>query len=203
MRIFIPQEDRMARQREFDRDAALKQALEVFWQKGYAASSTADLLEAMQIGRQSMYDTFGDKHALYLEALRQYNDASTTELLRSLQGDTALESIANMLLAFASRPKRDNAKGCMGINAICEFGTGDDKINALRGVSSARINGAVEKVLRDAVAAGEMAAGTDIRHAVSFIAATLAGMKVSAKAGCDMATLRAIANFAIQALRAA
>ena len=191
----------MARQREFDRDAAMDKALEVFWQKGYAAASTADLLEAMQIGRQSMYDTFGDKHALYLEALRRYNDVSTTELLRALHGETPLGSIANMLTAFASRPERDNAKGCMGVNAICEFGLGDDKINTLHEVSSARIDGAIEKVLRDAVAAGEMAAGVDVRQAVAFIAATLAGMKVYAKAGCDMATLRAIAGFAIEGLR--
>src|SRR6267142_1909851 len=59
----------MARPREFDRDAAVQRAMSVFWRKGYAATSTDDLLRAMNIGRQSMYDTFGDKHRLYLEAL--------------------------------------------------------------------------------------------------------------------------------------
>ncbi|MEA2965178.1 MAG: TetR/AcrR family transcriptional regulator, transcriptional repressor for nem operon, partial [Alphaproteobacteria bacterium] len=59
----------MARPREFDRDEALERAMSVFWSKGFAATSTSDLVEAMQIGRQSMYDSFGDKRALYLEAL--------------------------------------------------------------------------------------------------------------------------------------
>jgi TetR/AcrR family transcriptional repressor of nem operon len=191
----------MARPREFDRAQALNKAMAVFWLKGYAATSTADLLEAMQIGRQSMYDTFGDKHALYLEALRLYNESSVGELLRSLQLGSALEGLANMLFTFAARPEKDNAKGCMGVNAVCEFGQADPEVNALRDASSKMLNKAVEQVLRDAVAAGEMGADTNIADAVAFIASTLAGMKVSAKAGARPATLHAIANLAINALK--
>ena len=191
----------MARPREFDRAEALNKAMAVFWLKGYAATSTADLLEAMQIGRQSMYDTFGDKHALYLEALRQYNESSVGELLRSLQTGTALEGLANMLFTFASRPEKDNAKGCMGVNAVCEFGQGDAEVNALRDASSKMLNKVVEQVLHDAVAAGEMRADTNIADAVAFIASTLSGMKVSAKAGARPATLHAIARLAMNALK--
>jgi AcrR family transcriptional regulator len=191
----------VARQREFDRVDTLNKALEVFWQKGYAATSTADLLDAMQIGRQSLYDTFGDKRSLYLEALARYNEASVGELLRHLQGGTPLAAIDNMLQAFASRPKRDNAKGCMGVNAISEFGTSDEEVNALRDASGKRLQRAVEEQLRAAAAGGELAAGTDITQAAAFVAATLSGMKISAKAGASVATLRAIAAFAVQGLR--
>lgn len=191
----------MARQREFDRVDTLNKALEVFWQKGYAATSTSDLLDAMQIGRQSMYDTFGDKRSLYLEALQRYNEASVNELLRHLKGDTPLAAIGNMLQAFASRPRRDNAKGCMGVNAIAEFGTADEEVNALRDASSKLLNHAVEVQLRAAAAGGEIAAGTDITQAAAFVAVTLSGMKISAKAGASIATLRAIASFAVQGLR--
>ena len=191
----------MARQREFDRIDTLNQALEVFWQKGYAAASTADLLEAMQIGRQSMYDTFGDKQTLYLEALRQYCESSTADLLRGLKGDSPLGAIDNMLQAFAGRPRRDNAKGCMGVNSICEFGTSDAAINAVHQQSGAQINDAIERKLRAAATAGEIPAGTDIGQAAAFVAATLSGMKVCAKAGDSIATLRAIGKFAIQGLR--
>jgi TetR/AcrR family transcriptional repressor of nem operon len=191
----------VARQREFDRVDTLNKALEVFWQKGYAATSTTDLLEAMQIGRQSLYDTFGDKRSLYLETLQQYNQASVNELLRHLTGDSPLGAIDNMLQAFASRPKRDNAKGCMGVNAISEFGTGDQEVNALRDASAAQLGSAVAAALRSAVRDGEIRADTDISQATAFVAATLSGMKISAKAGASIATLRAIASFAIQGLR--
>ena len=192
----------MARQREFDRSETLHRAQAVFWQKGYAATSTADLLDAMQIGRQSMYDTFGDKRSLYLEALRQYCEDSTADLLRHLQGGTPLQAVANMLTAFASRPARENARGCMGVNAVCEFGNSDADINALQAYYGNRVNGAVEQMLRAALKAGEIPAGTDVRQAAAFVAATLSGMKVSAKAGAGVAALKHIAHFAIKALQA-
>lgn len=191
----------MARQREFDRIETLDKALDVFWQKGYAAASTSDLLDAMRIGRQSMYDTFGDKRSLYLEALQRYNEASVDDLLRHLQGDSGLAAVDNMLQAFASRPRRDNAKGCMGVNAISEFGTADAEVNALRDASARRLNHALEARLRKAAADGEIAADTDIAQAAAFVAATLSGLKISAKAGASVATLRAIASFAVQGLR--
>jgi AcrR family transcriptional regulator len=191
----------VARQKEFDRVDTLNKALEVFWQKGYAATSTSDLLEAMQIGRQSLYDTFGDKRTLYLEALARYNEDSVTDLLRHLKGDTPLAAIDNMLQAFASRPKRDNAKGCMGVNAISEFGTSDEEVNALRDASGKRLHRAVEAQLREAASSGEIPADTDITQATAYVVATLSGMKISAKAGASIATLRAIASFAVRGMR--
>jgi AcrR family transcriptional regulator len=62
----------MARPKEFYRDAAVDRGMSVFWLKGYAATSTDDLLQAMNIGRQSTYDTLGDKRRLYVEALERY-----------------------------------------------------------------------------------------------------------------------------------
>lgn len=59
----------MVRPREFDRGEALQRAMRVFWAKGFAATSTDDLVQAMGIGRQSLYNAFGDKKRLYLEAL--------------------------------------------------------------------------------------------------------------------------------------
>jgi TetR/AcrR family transcriptional repressor of nem operon len=67
----------MARPREFDREEALERATGVFWAKGYASTSTDDLLTAMGIGRQSLYNAFQDKRALYLEALERYQRTTT------------------------------------------------------------------------------------------------------------------------------
>jgi AcrR family transcriptional regulator len=65
--------------------------MSVFWSKGFTATSTSDLVEAMQIGRQSLYDSFGDKRALYLEALAQYAQQSVTAHIERLRsGKTAL-----------------------------------------------------------------------------------------------------------------
>ena len=79
----------MARPREFDRDAAVERAMSVFWRKGYAATSTDDLLRAMKIGRQSMHDTFGDKRRLYVEALKRYSKERIAEHIRRLRAESA------------------------------------------------------------------------------------------------------------------
>jgi TetR/AcrR family transcriptional regulator, transcriptional repressor for nem operon len=55
-------ENGMARQKEFNRDEVLHKATEVFWTRGYERASMQDLVEHMGINRQSIYDTFGDKH---------------------------------------------------------------------------------------------------------------------------------------------
>jgi AcrR family transcriptional regulator len=62
----------MARPKEFDQERALHRAISIFSRKGFAATSTDDLMRAMDVGRQSMYDTFGDKRELFLRALEMY-----------------------------------------------------------------------------------------------------------------------------------
>src|SRR5438270_3476195 len=64
----------MARQKEFDRDEVLHKAMEVFWTRGYERALIHDLVKHMGINRQSIYDTFGDKHSLFLQALDRYRE---------------------------------------------------------------------------------------------------------------------------------
>ena len=123
----------MARPREFDRNEALKRATGVFWAKGYAPTSTDDLLTAMGIGRQSLYNAFQDKRALYLEALERYQRTTTAGHLQRLNGTTSpIAGIKALLLGLISDNDDTRALGCMGVGAICEFGSTDPDIVALR-----------------------------------------------------------------------
>src|SRR5260370_42041753 len=115
----------MARPREFDRDAARKRAMSVFWAKGYAGTSTDDLLEAMSIGRQSMYAAFGDKRTLYVEALQRYQQDSVTGHLHRLRSaPSPIAGIENLLLGLIVSDDTRRL-GCMGVGSISEFGTSD------------------------------------------------------------------------------
>src|SRR6201986_4998640 len=75
----------MARHKEFARDEALHRAMEVFWSRGYEAASMGELVKHMGINRQSLYDTFGDKHTLYLAALDRYREVEGRKLFELLE----------------------------------------------------------------------------------------------------------------------
>lgn len=102
----------MARHKEFDRDNALHAAIGVFSEHGYEGTSTDELLRAMKISRQSMYDTFGDKRGLYLEALERYNADSIGKIVADLrlpgQPIKALEAPLSLSLPVL-QPRRSAA----------------------------------------------------------------------------------------------
>lgn len=191
----------MPRPKEFDREEALQAAIGVFCDKGYAAASTDELMRAMSISRQSMYDTFGDKRRLYLEAFRRYVADSINEQIGHLEKSSSpLAGIEKMLLAFATRTERDGIVGCMGVNAICEFGRSDPEVTSLRDAEGTRLTAALERALRQAKTKKEISKTLKESAAAQFLQATLSGMKVAAKARADSQALKSIARFALRSL---
>jgi AcrR family transcriptional regulator len=191
----------MARPREFDRAIALDRAMAVFWSKGFAATSTSDLTEAMRIGRQSMYDSFGDKRTLYLEALEQYQRNSVAARIAHLQsGKTALAGIEAMLAGVATDDKVLRLKGCMGIGAIVEFGCDDAEIVQLRDRSGAMLARALTAAVKLAKQQGDIPPQVDTAHAVRFIGTVMNGLQTDARAGAKPEALRATARFSVAAL---
>jgi TetR/AcrR family transcriptional regulator, transcriptional repressor for nem operon len=192
----------MARPREFDRHEALKQALAVFWKKGYEATSTDDLVRAMGIGRQSMYDTFGDKHLLYLEALRLYEANSGAELFKRIyENPSPFVAICDYILSIADGTSAERARGCFFVNATNELAPSDPDVAAAIRASSVRCEAAFERILKEAKQRGEVARFVDQRVAARFLFSTIRGLRVSAKAGVEPEDLRAIATMALSSLR--
>jgi TetR/AcrR family transcriptional repressor of nem operon len=192
----------MARPKEFDRDGAVERAMSVFWSKGYAATSTDDLLQAMKIGRQSMYDTFGDKRRLYVEALERYQQESIARHIKRLRSIASpLAGVEALVVGVISSDRATRERGCMGVGAICEFGNADTELAELRVKSSRMLHKALVERLQDAQAAGEIGETVDIERAARFVETTMLGLQVAAKAGESARTLRDMATFAIAGLR--
>src|SRR5258708_28105257 len=107
---------------EFDREKAVRKGIRLFSKQGVAATSTDDLMRAMEVGRQSMYDTFGDKRALFLKALELYVTESVHSINVELERPgSALPAVRNALLTFAQRKHLSSAPCCIGLNTITEF----------------------------------------------------------------------------------
>jgi TetR/AcrR family transcriptional repressor of nem operon len=190
----------MVRPKEFDRDVAVERAMSVFWTKGYAATSTDDLLQARKIGRQSLYDTFGDKKRLYVETLERYQRESVAghiERLRS--GASPLAGIEALLVGLVSADGSRRKMGCMGVNAVSEFGNTDIDLVKLRTRSSGLLHKVVIERLRAAQDAGEI--GRSVEDAARFVAMTMLGLQVAARAGESIQALRKTACFAVAGLK--
>jgi TetR/AcrR family transcriptional repressor of nem operon len=192
----------MARPKAFDRETALEGAIPVFSDLGYDGTSTEVLLNAMGISRQSMYDTFGDKRRLYLEALQHYAAGHVAEHLRVLNSaPSPLRGIEAMFEAMVVKSTRAGEPGCLGIGAICEFGRSDDEVSLLTDTAGRTLQVALERRVAEAKAAGEAGADVDARTAAQFLGATLSGLKISARGGASADVLRGVARLAIRSLR--
>jgi TetR/AcrR family transcriptional repressor of nem operon len=118
----------MARTKEFDPDAALQSALELFWRRGYEATSMTDLVEHLGIGRASIYATFGNKHELYLKALDRYQQTRDPQLLRELsQPGPALPAVRAVVRRFATEAATGDRRlsGCFVTNTAAELAPHD------------------------------------------------------------------------------
>ena len=192
----------MARPKEFDREQALGAAIAVFWRNGYEATSMDDLLKAMKISRQSLYDTFGDKHRLYLEALGRYNDDSIDTVAACLSSSASpLAALRAALMLYADQSDEQRALGCMGINAIAEFGRSDKDVAKVGETSASRLDRDFRQALVAAKSKGEIDPSLDERTAAHYLTASLAGIKISAKAGMDKKTLTDVVEMIIGGLK--
>ena len=187
----------MARPKQFDRHQALQKAIQLFSRQGFAATSTEDLMRVMSIGRQSMYDTFSDKRALFLEALEMYVTESVNSIAAELEKPgRALSAVQNALVTFAEREDLSSAEGCMGLNAIAEFGQRDREVTRITVSAARRLRQALTLTFKRAIERGALAPNADVGSMADFFEMALAGIRMAAKGGKSRRALRNIAVLA-------
>lgn len=188
----------MARPKAFDRDAALKKAMRLFWAQGYEATSTEEVARAMGIGRQSMYDTYGDKHSIYLEALRLYRKDQGQQLEAILADPVApLRGIETVLLGISSESQADRLRGCMMVNATTELAHDDAEVQQVVQGNACSCEVAFENAVLRAQKLGQLPAERDPRRVGRFLFATLMGLRVMARGGASADVLRDVAQVAL------
>jgi AcrR family transcriptional regulator len=190
----------LARPKEFDQHEALRKAIRLFSRQGFAATSTDRLMRVMGVGRQSMYDTFGDKRALFLRALEMYVTESVLSINVELEKrGSAVSAVQNALVAFAERKDLSSAEGCMGLNAISEFGYRDADVTRIIRNAAQIQRQALIRVLTRAKSQGKLISDADLDAMADFFESTLAGIRMAAKGGKSRQALRNIAAFAARA----
>jgi AcrR family transcriptional regulator len=189
------------RPRAFDRDAALRSAMEVFWDKGYEGTSLTDLTRAMSINSPSLYAAFGSKESLFQEAVELYLSSEGNEIWSGIpEAPTARDAMKRFLQVSANvftRPGRP--AGCLvvlGALHVDEANAGLwRELRELRASSEAALRGRLER----AVAEGELRGEVDCESIAAFYSAVQQGMSIQARDGASRERLHAIADGALAA----
>lgn len=124
----------MARPREFDIDEALEKAMQVFWTKGYEATSMSDLTEAMDLNKGSLYAAFGSKHDLFIAAIKRYLARDRAAFLASFDGPLPLkDAIRRHLTEYVGTFHKGVLvpRGCLAVNSLAELGARDEEVARL------------------------------------------------------------------------
>ncbi len=191
----------MGRPYEFDRNETLTKAMDVFWEKGYKATSIDDLVDRMGIQRGSIYNTFGDKHELFLSAVEHYGDVVTSRTLKVLEADgSAVENIKKFLDVIVNTPPDRRSKGCLISNTVVELAPHDEEVaNVVKAIMK-KIQSAFQKCLERAVEAGELPETTNTRVLSNFLATSTHGLIVTGKSTPDKKQLKDVVDVILSTL---
>ncbi|MDR5782850.1 TetR/AcrR family transcriptional regulator [Caballeronia sp. LZ065] len=173
------------RPRSFDRETALRRAMEVFWSKGYDTCSMADLVDAMGINSPSLYAAFGSKEDLYREAVELYVAAEGGAALRNLQ---AHESVRDGLRAMFRTSTElftgtSHPRGCMIFLGAMSVGAEHAQLRAELQKLRRKVASTVAARLAQAVESGELDARTDVPALAALCMTLFAGLSIQAQDG--------------------
>lgn len=176
----------------------------LFWERGYDRTSLGDLLGAMGISRQSLYDTFGDKRKLYLLALDRYRARQQRELVAELFADDAsLPAIRAVFDRLVSASACGQRRACMlGSSTLERCDTDSDVMDRVRSQLH-EVEARFERAIENAVAKRELAPISEPRAVARHLVNTLQGLSVLSKGGASTDEMRDVVGVALSVLHSA
>jgi len=192
----------MARTKDFDEDEVLKKAMNLFWHKGYNGTSMQDLVDGLGISRSSMYDTFGDKHTLFIRALENYKQMATTEMKAIVDNaPSAKAAIRRMFeLTVNELLSDDQHKGCFLVNAGVEMAPHDAEVNKMLCDNDRQLEKYFNEAIRKGQDSGEISNEQSSHALAQFILNSIKGMRVTAKSAADKKVFRDIVEVTMKVL---
>jgi TetR/AcrR family transcriptional regulator, transcriptional repressor for nem operon len=191
----------MGRIKQFDRHAALDEAMTLFWTRGYHATSIQDLVDHLGVNRQSLYDTFGGKSDLFRAALERYRELQALPMRRSLERDGPLGDVLREFFGtMIAELLKDGGKGCLISNTTTELAAQDESIFRLCSANARQLEAAFSGLLARAQDKGEIPTTRSPVQLARFLASTMSGLGVTAKATRDPKVLKDVVDVALSAI---
>jgi AcrR family transcriptional regulator len=190
----------MGRPRAFDADAALDQAMDVFWRHGYEGATIAQLTEAMGINPPSLYACFGSKEGLLKAALDRYSAKRAAFMEQVLSAPTARAVAERMLMGVAeTQTDPANPPGCLLVQGGLACGTGSEHVPFELAARRAQTEEQLRQRFAQAKAEGDLTATADPAALARYLSAVTVGMGVMASSGADCDALRQVATVSLKA----
>ena len=190
------------RTKDFDEEEILWKAINLFWEKGYNATSMNDLIDGLGIGRSSIYHAFGDKHNLFVKALELYQSVGTARITGIIDDAPSLKIALETLLNGVVNDVLHSIcpKGCFKVNSEVEVAAQDEIINKLVYNDDLLIEDALHRAFKKAQQNNEINTTKDPLALARFFCNTIAGMRVYAKFRSERQFFEDIAKTAVQVL---
>nr|WP_321291767.1 TetR/AcrR family transcriptional regulator [uncultured Trichococcus sp.] len=191
----------MARSKEFNEEEALDKAMGIFWKQGYEKTSIQDLVDQMGIHRRSLYDTFGDKHSLFVQTLERYESLIAAQIKKQITEEmTTVESIRK-IFELAVYSDNTNPKGCLMVNTAVELSLLDNEISQRIKSAFKQTENLIADLLIRGQARGEVASSFDISELARYIHNALIGVRVLVKTTSDPQELESTIDLTLSILK--
>ncbi|MFD4418570.1 TetR/AcrR family transcriptional regulator [Bacillus safensis] len=173
----------MVRQREFDEEKALDDAMVLFWEKGYRATTLSDLTAKMGIQRPSLYSAFGDKEELFEAALRKYTKQHAARIRTKLQNNQSVkEAFHTLFTDVVEEEYRDGpSKGCFCINTIVELAPHEEKFEILTREHQMYLSVIFEEKIVQGIRSGELESSLNAKALAQTLVVSFIGLTVFMK----------------------
>jgi len=191
----------MGRTKQFDKQAALDDAMRVFWAKGFHGTSMQDLVDNLGVNRQSLYDTFGGKHELFEAALERYRSLQALPMRRALEQDGSVgEVLREFFQGLINALLDSDGKGCFMVNSTTELASQDKAVFGTCSANARQLEAAFTGLMVRAQQSGEISAERSAVQLARFLVSTMNGLSVTAKATRDRKILNDVVEVALSAL---
>jgi len=186
----------MARPREFDETAALEAAVACFWSRGYEATSVRDLAENMGLSAPSLYNAYGDKHALFVQALEHYLDRSMRERIERLENTVPpKQAIREFIREIIEHSVNDRERrGCFLVNSALEVAPHDKKLSELIADRLAELEAFFARLVRKAQVEGTVPRKPVAKDLARLLLGIVLGIRVLARVRPERASLESLAR---------
>ena len=189
---------------QFNREETLENVLKVFWEKGYMATSMQDIVDASGLNRSSIYNSFGSKEALYLEALKQYqiHQKSYTAACRACSPSAFQQLKAFFDNMIPSILDDKNPKSCFYLNAATELNSLDANAKQLLQGNKEQFEGMLKDLVVIAQAAGEIKASLDPSATAALLYNLISGIRINSSLNPDRTYLQNLIDTTFQMIKA-